>query len=161
MSCLILLFKTNPPAKYCGKKKEKFQFILSELLEQCKLIYFTESVWNLLRENLILMQGCIVQYMILLILHYTLIWYLSSSLSISMEFILNTHNSKGVTGNLWLLNWECSIVENFFRTNLRHMKSFNDVKLLSLSAKWTFKIIRLGGYVLRIDKKCFKKSTVN
>ena len=34
---------------------------------------------------------------------------------------------------------------------LRRIKRFNDVKLLSLSTKSTFKIIHFGGYVLRLD----------
>ena len=58
---------------------------------------------------------------------------------------------KGVTGNVWWLNWDCSIVEIFFRIHLRHIKPFKDLYLLSLSAKSTFKIINLGSYVLRIS----------
>ena len=72
---------------------------------------------------------------------------------------------KGVTGNVW----ECSIEEKFFRIHLRHLKRFNDGYFLSLIAKPTFKIIYLGGYVLRIDfkllnnddEKCIKTSRVN
>ena len=53
---------------------------------------------------------------------------------------------------------------------MRHWKRFNNVKLLSFSAKSTFQIIQMGGYVLRIDflkllnnddEKCKKKSAVN
>ena len=49
-------------------------------------------------------------------------------------------------------------------------KTFNDVQLLSLSAKSTFKIIHLGDYVMRIDflkllnnddENCNNNSTVN
>ena len=57
---------------------------------------------------------------------------------------------KGVTGNLWRLNRICSIVDKYFRIHLRHIKLYYDVYLLSLIAKSTFKIIFLGGYVLRI-----------
>ena len=55
------------------------------------------------------------------------------------------------------------------RINLRNAKCFSAFSLLSLSAKLTFKIIYLGGYVLRIDcfkllnnddEKCIKNSTV-
>ena len=34
---------------------------------------------------------------------------------------------KGVTGNVWELNGECSIVEKLFRIHLRYIKRFNDV----------------------------------
>ena len=44
-----------------------------------------------------------------------------------------------------------NIIETLFRIHLRHTKRFNNVLLLSLSAKLTFKIIHLGVYVLRID----------
>ena len=37
-----------------------------------------------------------------------------------------------------------------FRIHLRQGKRFHDVKLLSLSAKSTFKIMNMGGYVFRI-----------
>ena len=50
---------------------------------------------------------------------------------------------KGVTGNVWQLNWECSIVEKLFRIYLRHKKRFKD---LSLSAKSMFKVVLLGEY---------------
>ena len=40
----------------------------------------------------------------------------------------------------------CSIVEKFFRIHLGHIKRFNDIYLLSLSAKSTFKIIHFGGF---------------
>ena len=56
-----------------------------------------------------------------------------------------------MTGNVWWLNWDCSIVDKFFRIHLRHIKLFYDVYLLSLISKSTFKIIFLGGYVLRIE----------
>ena len=46
--------------------------------------------------------------------------------------------------------WECRIVEKLLRIHLRH-KRFNDAWLPSYSAKSTFKIIQLGGYVLRIN----------
>ena len=42
-------------------------------------------------------------------------------------------------------------MEKLFSIDLRHIKSFNDEKLLSLNAKSKFKIIHLGVYVLRID----------
>ena len=57
---------------------------------------------------------------------------------------------KGVTGNVWWFNWICNIVDKLFRIHLRNIKRFYDVYLLSLSAKLTFKIINLGGYVFRI-----------
>ena len=44
------------------------------------------------------------------------------------------------------------------RIHLRHIQCFHGVKLLSLSAKSTFKIIHLSGYVLRNDLK--KKSLI-
>ena len=56
------------------------------------------------------------------------------------------------------------------RIHLRHIKRFYDVYLLSLSAKSTFKIMNLGGYVFRIgflkllnndDKKCKQNFTEN
>ena len=62
-------------------------------------------------------------------------------------------------------NRESNIVEAFLKIHLRNTKRFNDVKLLSLSAKSTFKISNLGGYALTIDffkllnsddKKCKK-----
>ena len=34
---------------------------------------------------------------------------------------------KGVTGNVWWLNWDCSIVGNHFRIHLRHIKHFHNV----------------------------------
>ena len=65
-------------------------------------------------------------------------------------------NLKRVTGNVWWLNWICSIVEKFFRIHLRHIKRFYDVYLLSMSAKSMFKIMNLGGYGFRIGFFCFK-----
>ena len=49
-----------------------------------------------------------------------------------------------------------SVVENFIRIHLKYKKCLNDVKVLSLSANSTFKIIRLGDYVLR--RNVFKLS---
>jgi len=49
-------------------------------------------------------------------------------------------------------------VDKLFRIHLRNIKRFYDVYLLSLSAKLTFKIINLGGYVFRIG---FLKSLNN
>ena len=58
----------------------------------------------------------------------------------------------------------------YLRIHLRPIQRFNDVQLLSLSAKSTFKIIHLGDYVLRIDflnlsnnddENCNNNSTVN
>ena len=43
------------------------------------------------------------------------------------------------------------IVEHFFRIHLRHIKHFHDDKLLSFSAKLTFKIMNLDGYVFLIQ----------
>ena len=67
---------------------------------------------------------------------------------------LTTNSScffKGVTGNVWWLNWicKCSIVDKF-RIHLRHIKRFYDVYLLSLSAKSTFKNMNLGEFVFKI-----------
>ena len=57
---------------------------------------------------------------------------------------------KGSDGNVWWLNWECSIVDNFFRIHLRLIKRFFAVYLLSLSVKSPFKIMNLCGYVFSI-----------
>ena len=57
---------------------------------------------------------------------------------------------KGVTGNIWWLNWVCTVVDNLFWIHLRHIKRFHDVSLRSLSAKLSFKIMTLGVYVFRI-----------
>ena len=70
------------------------------------------------------------------------------------------------------VSWiENDIVEIYFRIHSRHIKRFNDIYLLSLSAKSTFKIIYLGGYISRLfnlkkilkkgDEKCMKNSTLN
>ena len=65
---------------------------------------------------------------------------------------------------------EYAVLWTNFRVHLRHIKRFHDVQLLSFSAKSTFKIINLGGYVFRIvlfkllnndDKKCNENSIVN
>ena len=60
---------------------------------------------------------------------------------------------------------------HFFRIHLRQVKRFYDVYWMSLSAKSTFKIMNLGGYVFRIvfffklsnndDEKYSKNSVVN
>ena len=51
---------------------------------------------------------------------------------------------KGVTGYERWLNRICSVVENFFRIHLRHIKLFKDLYILSLSANSTFKTPTLG-----------------
>ena len=51
---------------------------------------------------------------------------------------------------------ELSIVEKFFRIHLRQIKRFNNVQLLSLSAKSTFKIPRLGDNWIRFEKRFLK-----
>ena len=49
------------------------------------------------------------------------------------------------------VSWtENDIVEIYFRIHSRHIKRFNDIYLLSFSAKSTFKIIYLGGYISRL-----------
>ena len=80
-------------------------------------------------------------------------WLISQSLFwfglCHLEITLTVH-LKGVTGNVLWLNWICSIVDKFLRIHLRHIKRYNNVYLLSLSVKSTFKIMNLGGYVFRI-----------
>ena len=65
-----------------------------------------------------------------------------------------------ITGGMvvWLLNRECSIVEKFFRIHLRHIKRFNDVELMSLSANSTFKTIHLRESIeRRLQKNLFSQ----
>ena len=66
-----------------------------------------------------------------------------------------------MTGNVRWLNWVCRIVNKFFKIHWRHIKCFHDVKLLSLSAKSTFNIMNLGGYVFRIVFVKLLTTTIN
>ena len=47
---------------------------------------------------------------------------------------------KGVTGNVWWLKWECSIVEKFVRNHLRPIRRFYGAYLLSKSANSNIRI---------------------
>ena len=48
---------------------------------------------------------------------------------------------KGVTGNVWYLNWECSIVETFFKIPLRLMRCFYGAYLFSERANSIFETL--------------------
>ena len=48
---------------------------------------------------------------------------------------------KGVTGNVWFLNWDCSIIETYFRIHLRPIRRFYGAYLFRKSANSIFKIL--------------------
>ena len=62
-----------------------------------------------------------------------------------LEILLN-----GVTSNVWLLNWECSIVEKFFRNHLKPIRLFYSAYLFSKSTNSIFKIL-IDCWLLRDD----------
>ena len=51
------------------------------------------------------------------------------------------------------MNWVCSVVENFFRIHLRHIKLFQDLQILSLSTNLTFKTPTL--VLIRFQNKSY------
>ena len=68
---------------------------------------------------------------------------------------------KGVTGNVWSLNWICNIVDKVFRIYLRHIKRFYDVYLLNLSATSMLIISFFFKFLNNDDKKYDENCTVN
>ena len=59
---------------------------------------------------------------------------------------------KGVTGNVWWLNWDWSIIETFFRIHLRPIRRLYGAYLFSKSANAIFKIL--------IDRPLWRDSLV-
>ena len=84
-------------------------------------------------------------------------WFI---LGISCKFISLL---KGVTGNVWKLNWDSSIIEKFSRIHLRSIKRFYGKYLFSKSENWLFKILidclfwRLRIGVIKIIQKRLRK----
>ena len=60
---------------------------------------------------------------------------------IAIHYGLDDITLKGVTGNVWTITRDCSIIENFFRLHLRPMRCFYDGYFFSKSANAIFKIL--------------------